>query len=345
MIRDQLYKRLFIPLTGAAFPFLAGLFPLATTSFLSLLLMILFFIPVGFAAWQGVKKLTAHLRMQKPVQKNIFLKLVLLLAVNASFSAAVFLLATWAWQFVAPSQKGSGVLFNAAVIGGAGGMLLSLLYEIMFLSMEKEQDNRVLQQIDRERQEAEVSVLKNELDPHFFFNCMNTLSYLVRNDADKAYQFVHKLSSVYKYFLRNKEKESVLLKDEVEFLENYYFLLCIRYDDNIHIENSLDQQKWLISILPCSLQVLVENAIKHNFFSEKEPLRISIEQNGPFIIVSNPVRPKLHEVESIWVGLKNLKARYRLLTNQNVVIQRTSNKFLVKLPIVNTFSHDKNSDY
>lgn len=343
MIRDQRYKLFFIPLTGAVFPFLAELI-LPATSFSFRLLTVLFFIVAAFIAWQGVAKLTAHLRIQPLLQKGIFLKLVLLPLGGAVYAAAVFLLAATAWQLMVQSQLNGAVLFRTASIGGAGGLLLSLLYEVVFLSIEKEQDNRVLQQIDHERQQAEVSVLKNELDPHFFFNCMNTLSYLVRNDAEKAYQFVHKLSSVYKYFLCNKEKESVPLQEEVAFLDNYYFLLRIRYDDNILIENSLDHQNGAVSILPCSLQVLVENAIKHNSFSEKEPLHISIEQNGPFIVVSNPVRPKMHPVESTSVGLRNLKARYRLLTNQNVVVQKTSNKFLVKLPIVKTFCHDKSSD-
>jgi sensor histidine kinase YesM len=345
MIRDQLYKRLFIPLAGAAFPFLAGLFSPSSYSFFFQLLTILFFIATTFLSWQGIVMLTAYQRIQKSLQKNILLKLLVLPLGGALLAAAIFLLATGVWQLMMQGQLNRAVLFRAATISGAGGVLLALLYEVVFLSVEKEQDSRVLQQIDRERQEAEVNVLKNELDPHFFFNCMNTLSHLVRNDTDRAYQFVHKLSSVYKYFLHNKQKKYVPLQEEVEFLENYYFLLRIRYDDNILIENTLEAQNSTLSILPCSLQVLVENAIKHNFFSEKEPLHISIEQNGEFITVSNPVRPKMHAVESTWVGLHNLKARYRLLTNQNVVVQRTSHKFLVKLPIVKTFSHDKSSDY
>jgi two-component system, LytTR family, sensor kinase len=345
MIRDQLYKLLFIPVAGAAFPFLAGLFSQPYFSGPFLLLTIVYFIAVVFVGWQGVVKLTAYLHENTAAQKPVFLKLVQLSLGGAMYAAVVFVLATAAWQAVALSQPVGFVLGKAALIGAAGGLLLALIYKVVFLSLEKEQDNRVLQQIDFERQQAEIDVLKNELDPHFFFNCMNTLSHLVRNDTDKAYHFVHKLSSVYKYFLRNKEKEYVPLHDEVEFLDNYYFLLRIRYDDNVRIAKSLNEESEPVFILPCSLQVLVENAIKHNFFSEKEPLEISIEQNGAFIVVSNPVRPKLHAVESTWVGLRNLKARYRLLTNQNVVVQKTANRFLVKLPNVKTISHDKSSDY
>jgi sensor histidine kinase YesM len=345
MIRDQLYKRLFIPLTAAAFPFLAGLFGLSGYKMLTVLFTILFFTGIVLVAWQGVVQLTAFLRTRKALLKNIFLKLVLVPVATGFLSATVIVLATLAWQLAVIDRIDVSTLLRGALVGGLGGLVLSLFYEIIYLSIEKEQDNRVLQQIERELVEAEVSVLKSELDPHFFFNCMNALSHLVRNDADKAWQFVHKLSGVYKYFLRNRDKSYVSLQDELEFLENYSFLLRIRFDDTIHIENSIDGDKEPVFILPCTLQVLVENAIKHNFFSEKDPLRVSIVQNGEYIIVSNPVKPKMHAVESTNVGLRNLKTRYRLLTNESILVQKTANKFLVKLPIVKTISHDKSSDH
>ncbi len=340
MIRDQLYKRIFIPLAAVAFPFLAGLFGPSGFHTLTIVSTILFFTGVAFLGWQGVVYLTAWLRTRKGLLQRPFLKLVSVPLVCAVLASAVFTLATVAWQLAALDQHHPPTLGSAALVGGLGGLLLSLFYEIVYLTLEKEQDNRVLKQIERELMEAEVNVLKSELDPHFFFNCMNALSHLVRADADKAWQFVHRLSGVYKYFLRNKDKTYVSLQDELEFLDNYHFLLSIRYDDNIHIESSINSEKGTVFILPCTLQVVVENAIKHNFFSEKDPLRVSIVQNGEYIIVSNPVKPKLHAVESTSVGLRNLKARYRLLTNQNVLVQKTNHKFFVKLPIVKTVSHD-----
>jgi hypothetical protein len=345
MIRDQLYKRLFIPLAAAAFPFLAGLFALSGYYLLTVAVTIVFFTGIVFVGWQGVVQLTAVLRTRKAVLKNSFLKLMLAPLSCALLAAILLLLATLGWQLAVIGRTDPDTLLRAMLVGGLGGLLLCLFYEIIFLSIEKEQDYRVLQQIERERAEAEVNVLKSELDPHFFFNCMNALSHLVRNDADKAWQFVHKLSGVYKYFLRNKDKSYVSLQDELEFLDNYFFLLRIRFDDNIHIEKNIAEEKEAVFILPCTLQVLVENAIKHNFFSEKEPLRVSIVQNGEYILVSNPIKPKMHAVESTSVGLRNLKARYLLLTNQNVLVQKTTNKFLVKLPIVKTISHDKSSDH
>lgn len=323
-----------IPLLAALAPFWAGLVRWPEDGLVFVSLTIVFFIGVTFVSWQVVVKLVADLRQTAFLKQTIFFKLASLLLAGGLVAGAVFFTATWLWQSLFLQSLSNYVLKNAALAGAGLGLVLALVYEIIFLSVEKALDSRVLEQLDRERMEAEINVLRSELDPHFFFNCMNTLSYLVRNDSEKAYQFVHKLSSVYKYFLRNKEKQYVPLQDEMEFLDNYFYLLRIRYDDNIRIENKMDESQNHVSILPCTLQILVENAIKHNFFSERDPLVISIFRNGKFIHVSNPVRPKLHAAESTYIGLRNLKARYRIITNQNVLILTTGNRFLVKLPIV-----------
>lgn len=346
MIKDQHTKRLFIPFIGFCFPLLACLINLRSDDLLSILLATIFFTGVVYLIWTGVVRLLLRLRAVSRLRSSIFLKVVSLSLVSATFGAAMGFVSAAAWMRLGMHPLSPEPVLRATLASGVGSTILALMYEVAFLSIEKELDSRVLQQIDKERQEAEVSVLKNELDPHFFFNCMNTLSYLVKEDKDKAYQFVHKLSSIYKYFLRNKEVDYVRLQDELEFLENYHYLLRIRFDETIRIENTIDAQNGSTYILPCTLQVLVENAMKHNFFSEKEPLVVSLAMNNLHICVSNPVRPKLHAADSTKVGLRNLKARYRLITNQNVLVQKTGGKFLVKLPIVKqTNNHDKSSDH
>lgn len=345
MIKDQLFKRLFIPLTGLLFPFLAGLIDWQTEAFPYYLLGAFFFTGVVFAVWVGVVRLVSYFRLSTALKKKIFLKLVTLVAVAATYAAGLCLLSSLLWIRLDVHNDNHHPLWRATLVGGIGGALLALMYESVFLSVEKELDTKVLQQIDKERLAAEVNVLRNELDPHFFFNCMNALSHLVKEDKNKAYEFVHKLSNIYKYFLRNKEVDFVPLQDEIAFLENYCYLLSIRFENNIRVENTIEPQNEAVYILPCTLQVLVENAIKHNFFSEKEPLVVSIAMNNYFITVSNCIKPKPQADESTKVGLRNLKARYRLITAQNVLVQKGSSRFLVKLPIIKQMSYDKNSDH
>lgn len=334
MIKDQLFKRIFIPLSGIAFPFLAGLLRGANYSLLQVGITILFFVGITALGWQGLVKVTAYLHAAKRLQPLLFYRLFLLVMAGAAVGSAVFGLSGFLWQKFFLQASGDDAFWNAALVGLLYGIMLASLYEVIFLSVERRLDDRVLQQLDKERQEAELTVLKNELDPHFFFNCMNTLSYLVREDGQKAYQFVHKLSSVYKYFLLNKEKVVVPLKDELEFLSNYVYLLRIRFDNNIRVDQPIGEQDTPFYILPCSLHVLVENAIKHNSFSEAEPLEIAIAMNGRYLTVANPVKAGLQVAESTKVGLRNLKARYHMVSNQAIVVQKTDNRLVVKLPVI-----------
>src|SRR5690606_35205947 len=118
---------------------------------------------------------------------------------------------------------------------------------------------------------------------------------------------------VYKYFLINKNKELIPLQDELEFIESYFYLLQIRHDNKLHLDTHLDEKLAKVMIPPCSLQILVENAIKHNEFSDANPLHIKVSLNDHYLQVSNNTKPKLYAVNSTGIGLKNLSSRYKLL--------------------------------
>src|SRR5688500_4237115 len=124
---------------------------------------------------------------------------------------------------------------------------------------------KIVDQLDKERQNAELNSLKGELDPHFVFNALTTLSHLISVDTDKAQLFTQKLAQVYKYLLINKDRELISLNDEIKFIDDYFFLLNIRYDNRLRLSfHMANQYVEKIMILPCSLQLLIENAIKHN---------------------------------------------------------------------------------
>jgi len=213
-------------------------------------------------------------------------------------------------------------------------VVFTLVYEILFLSKERELDTKIVDQLDKERTQAELTILKNELDPHFIFNSLNTLSHLITTNPGKAHLFNNRLASVYKYFLINKERELISLQDELEFIHNYMFLLQIRHDDKLSLQTDLKENADKIMILPCALQVLVENAIKHNEFTEEKPLLIKISLNGEYLKVSNNTKPKLNSVNSTGIGLKNLSARYRLICHKDIFVEITNNDFVVKLPLI-----------
>jgi two-component system, LytTR family, sensor kinase len=214
--------------------------------------------------------------------------------------------------------------------------MFTLIYEILFLSSEKEIEYTKSRQLDTALTQAQLTILKNELDPHFMYNALNTLSYLVKKDVEKADDFIGRLSEVYKYFLANKNKEYVTLKEELNFIDQYFFLLQLRYEEKIKLKKELDDHDLnAITVLPCALQILVENAIKHNNFSESHPLSITISINEENILVVNTKSPSKIPHYSTKVGLSNLKARYELACNKAITVEESDrNYFVVRLPLL-----------
>ena len=333
MIKDKYFKRLLIPFLGLTIPMAARLVNYSQLSFPLVLFTAVYFIVVSQFIWYGAVRLQIKLRTRNCFRQNIAQKLSVILLINSFYGGLVAFIASGFCQFTVTRSLDQGSLITATAITVIAVVILTLVYESLFLSEEIAIDAKVMQQLDRDRQQAESSVLKNELDPHFLFNCLNALSYLVKAEPEKAYVFVHKLSSVFKYLLLNKQKNFVSLSEELAHLDDYYFLLQVRFDEGVQIRKSVNGEAAQILVLPCTLQTLVENAIKHNFFSEKEPLIICVEMNGDYVAVSNPVRSKTGNNDSTKTGLQNLKDRYRLVMNKNILVQKTTDRFLVKIPL------------
>ena len=181
---------------------------------------------------------------------------------------------------------------------------------------------------------AKFDALKNQLDPHFLFNSLNVLTSLIDEDPRQAQNFTTALSKVYRYVLEQKNKDLVSVDEELEFARTYVKLLKMRFEESIHFEipdsSSIPEGK----IVPLSLQLLLENAVKHNVVSGKNPLSIRVfEQNGA-LIVQNTLQEKQVIRRSSGVGLQNIRQRYNLLSSRQVVIDKTGKHFTVRLPIL-----------
>jgi LytS/YehU family sensor histidine kinase len=208
------------------------------------------------------------------------------------------------------------------------------VYEVLYLTKEREEDTERVEQLDHELTRAGIMALRNELDPHFIFNSLTALSHLISNDPFKADLFNRKLAEVYKYFLINREKEFITLSKEMDFVKDYFFLLSIRHDHKLQLHLDIaetDAKQFLV--IPYTLQILVENAIKHNELSHDHPLPINISIADNFLIVTNTKTGKKLHRESTGIGLKNLGTQYRLLTKSKIEIKDTEEKFTVKLPL------------
>lgn len=193
------------------------------------------------------------------------------------------------------------------------------------------------EKLKRENIQSRFETLKNQVNPHFLFNSFNVLTELVYQDQDKAAQFIQQLSAVYRYVLEKREQEVVLLEDELAFLEKYIFLQQIRFQEGLVFEIAVHSKD--AQIPPMSLQLLVENAIKHNIVSEDEPLHIQILEQEGFIEVKNNIQEKRLQEASSGVGLANIQERYKYLSEKEVKISKTEKSFSVKIPILTIKKH------
>lgn len=187
----------------------------------------------------------------------------------------------------------------------------------------------------RNKVNYQYSLLKHQLNPHFLFNSLNVLDQLVRTEPDRASRFITKLADVYRYQLSHDQKESVPLSMELRFVESYMNLLKERFSDAISMDVLFDQSELeSYRIIPCALQLLVENAVKHNVVSDAHPLKIKIELVNGYIVTSNNIAPKYTKSESWGIGLKSIKEQYRTIFNEEVKISQRNGIFSVSLPLI-----------
>jgi LytS/YehU family sensor histidine kinase len=214
-------------------------------------------------------------------------------------------------------------------------LFITHIYETVFLVREAENEKLKKEQLERARAEAELEALKNQIDPHFIFNSLNTLSHLIEKEPAKAKQFNDNLADVYRYILQNKARELVLLHEEMLFLTDYFSLLKIRFEQAVQLQINIEPalfDQYLIP--PISLQILVENAIKHNEFSDAVPLVITIEMQNDELIIHNLVRKKILRKPSSRIGLNNLSERYKLTTSKEISVSESATNFIVSLPVL-----------
>ena len=327
-------KIIFIPVLGIGLPLISGIITYKKYPVFQLIAANLFFILTSFVIWKGCNWIHSKLRpLYRPVS-NTFSKITSVCFVSALYGACTGGLSSLIWLKMSREVFNWMGIYKFIAACVAAVIIFTLIYEILFLSKERELDTKIVDQLDKELSQAELQVLNNEMDPHFLFNSLNTLNHLILNDPKQAHLFNNHLAQVYKYFLINKNKELIPLKEELEFIESYFFLLQIRHDNKLQLQTMLEGKGATVMIPPCSLQVLVENAIKHNEFSEANPLLIKVSINDHYLQVSNNIKPKLYAVSSTGIGLKNLSSRYKLLFRKDITIASSRDSFIVKLPLI-----------
>ena len=226
------------------------------------------------------------------------------------------------------------VLFNNIIVAIILNTFAISVLEGYYYFKEWKKSLIQAEQLKRENIQSQFEALKNQIDPHFLFNSLNTVYSLIDTHPHKAKEFITRFSKTYRHVLDVKEKVVVLLKDEIEFLDSYIFLQKIRHEGNLEISINIDAQKLNRYIPPLSLQMLVENAIKHNTISEKYPLKIRIFNNNNSLIVKNNLQSKNSANESTKIGLINLTERYQLISRKAPLFYIKDNEYVAELPLL-----------
>lgn len=181
---------------------------------------------------------------------------------------------------------------------------------------------------------SQFESLKAQVNPHFLFNSLNVLSSLIFIDQNKAAKFVRQLSKVYRYVLEHKDMDTISIKEELPFIESYIYLLKTRFDQNLKVILDIPKEVKEMKVAPMVIQLLIENAIKHNIVSKAKPLTITLRHEDNCLIISNNLQLKSSTEVSSRTGLTNIRKRYEYLTNKKVVVIEDNESFVVKIPLI-----------
>ena len=205
---------------------------------------------------------------------------------------------------------------------------------LMYLNRKSGKIQVENQQLRAENIENQYEALKSQLNPHMLFNSLNTLSVLIRESQDKAQQYLQELSRVLRYTLQDNSTHTVFLSEEMDFVNSYTYLLKMRYEDNLKFDIDISPEAMHKKVPPMSVQMLVENAVKHNEISNRKPLSISIRTDGDTLSVSNPLQPRTSGDNGLKIGLDNLSRRFNLLFHKDIMIKSEQNVFTVTIPLI-----------
>jgi len=215
-------------------------------------------------------------------------------------------------------------------------MLIFFVYEGIYYLNKSRKIDLEKKQLEQITAEQKLSTLKNQVNPHFLFNSLNTLVTIIPEEPDLAIEFVQQMSKTYRNILEYRDEKLVTIGQELQALESYIYLLKTRFQGKIHIYNSIEKAQYENFILPLSLQILIENAVKHNVTSSTKPLKVELLSNATHIIVRNNLQKKNQQYNSTKMGLANIKSRYNLLVDQEIIVEETAEHFTVSLPIIET---------
>jgi hypothetical protein len=324
-----------IPLFGLAIPLLTGLYGPLRPGDPGFWAGCAYFIGLSAAIWLGNRWLLLQQRRHLDWFANPARKLMMLIAANVLYTAPLTLAWLLAWYRMTGQPVDYGALQVVALTNVICVVFVTHAYETVFLIRERETDMMRVERLERNRVEGELAALSSQIDPHFLFNSLNTLGHVIAHDPVRARDFCDRLAEVYRYVLACRGQQLVSLKDELEFVANYYALLALRFGTAIDLVVEADGGAGDAGtrIAPLALQTLLENAVKHNRLDPALPLGMRLSRHGDAVCFAHETRPRTSQRAGAGLGLANLDERCRLLTGRGLAIERDAGRFAVTVPL------------
>lgn len=292
---------------------------------------------ISFFSWYAHVLLDRLIELKFPgllqSRRRIFFKALLLIFV---LSPGVFLyFCIYQWFQILDYQFVPGHLIEGLAVSFSINLVFTTLNEADYIFIKLKENKEGNDLISQLAVQQDFDTLKNQINPHFLFNCFNTLSSLISIDKEKAEQFLNELSKVYRYLLRNNEQSLSTVSNEIKFIRSYFRLLETRHGDAVRLNIQIDRQHDNYFLPSLSLQLLVENAVKHNMLSKTQPLVIDIFTTaGNKLVVNNNLQRRMVKVLSNRVGLDNIRSKYQLLKQPGFQILEDEKNFTVVLPLI-----------
>lgn len=294
--------------------------------FTSILLTIVF--------WESLRFVNHWLNKKYPFEHNLTGRIVLQLAIGAAIGLTIRLIIyKWAepllpFKLDKMFAAVTWPLYAIITVGVNLGF-----FTVYFIGRWKDSIVKT-ERLEKEKSQVQFDNLKNQLNPHFLFNALTSLNSLIFEDQKLASAFLQQLSKVYRYVLQNKHKNFVLLATELDFISHYVLLLETRFAGALKINFQVSDDAKEKAIVPVTLQILIENAIKHNIVDKEKKLTIDVLTVGDYLVVSNNLQARRTVEASNKQGLDNLRSLYKFLTDKPVVIEPTAERFYVKIPLI-----------
>jgi sensor histidine kinase YesM len=335
-LNDRGIRWVGIPFFGAVIPNVMGMLDALSWRDVSYWMSYIYFLALSAMVWHGNRYLLFRTRQRftwfdKPVEK-----LILLVVNNIFYTAPVTIAMLCSWYAAMGIPKIDwSVIQVVTLINIICVLFITHVYETVF--MVKEQQNEQVRNAEllRAKAEAELIALKNQVDPHFMFNSLNTLTYLIRNDSAKAMEFTENLAEVYRYILAQKSSSLVLLEDELDFTRRYTDLLHLRFGEALMIRKDFDGTSGKDFLIPpTSVFMAFENVVKHNEISEHFPIEVNMDIAEDCLTIRNSLRSKANGQSSSNIGLKNLDERFKLLIGKGIASEKDESTFCIKMPMI-----------